>query len=324
MQRLDELLTVLAGRGEIRGADRLLMTLDDELSGEPLVAVTEDERRGTTVTELRPVETPRRRRIPSPVIGLATFAVIVVAVGLLIWLLPGGEGEDTVASTTTQPTPTTAATSATTTTVAVTTTVAIPVIPNPTLDSVASLEPGTYTGIWGARPRFTITVVEPTEAIRGEARLPAVTYFGFKPAAETVWHHPRNPLADFFLVDYRVLLSYSGEYAEEIEPPEDPTDFLLGHPYLEAGEPTPVTIDGHIGVQIDAVVTGSPINRDFFYFGGHPNRRAEPPIPEGAGVRIIHVEVDGYPIWMITLATVEGFEQAVEWSEALVAGIDFD
>jgi hypothetical protein len=104
MRRLDEALTILSGRGEVRGADQLLMTLDSELSGEPLVAVTKDERRGAMVsTKERPFGAPKQRRIPSPAIGLAAFAVIVLTAGLLVWLLPGGGGEVATSPTTTQP-----------------------------------------------------------------------------------------------------------------------------------------------------------------------------------------------------------------------------
>lgn len=110
MRRLDELLTLLAARGEVRGADRLLMNLDDELSGVPLVAVTQHERRGAMVsTKQRPAETHKRRRLPSPAIGLAAFAIIVGAAGLLVSLLPGAGSEvvsteEAVASGTAEPT----------------------------------------------------------------------------------------------------------------------------------------------------------------------------------------------------------------------------
>ena len=135
MRRLDEALTILAGRGKVRGADQLLMTLDSELSGEPLVAVTEHERRAAMVsTKMPPVEDPKRRRLPSPAIGLAAFAVIVLTAGLLIWLLPGGGGEIAAEPTTTTGAVTT--TQTVTTTEAVTTAKAVEKTPAATVDDL--------------------------------------------------------------------------------------------------------------------------------------------------------------------------------------------
>ncbi len=116
-----------------------------------------------------------------------------------------------------------------------------------------------------------------------------------------------------------------GEYPEQIMPPEDPTAFILGHPYLDADEPKAVTVDGHEGVQIDAAVIGSPPDRESFKIGVRRAKRGlgALSLPEGAGVRIICVEVDDAMFWMVTVATLEGFEQAVEFSEGIIAGIDF-
>jgi hypothetical protein len=179
------------------------------------------------------------------------------------------------------------------------------------------LEPGSYKVAW-ALPKFTFTPAETTTVWLGER----FDLFGWRPVPAPSWQHPKEQYEALQFTEFSHLLSYDGE--SQLEIPEDPGAWLMEHPHLEASEATSVTIGGYEGVQVDVVVLAShPGAGDWLRFGGYENQPGQKWLPKGAGVRIIFVEVADSPLWLILIATEDGFADAATWSETVIAGIDF-
>ena len=226
------------------------------------------------------------------------------------------EAPTTTSSTTTTTQP------MTTTTAPTTTTAACPDLPSIGMSRTGTgedVDPGAYKVAW-AYPKFTFTVEEPTTVWLGDR----FDLFGWKPIPIPQWQHPRmvHEWGALEFAGFDFLLSYDGE--SEVEIPDDLGEWLSLHPLLETTEPTAVTIDGNDGVQVDAIVVGShPGTGDSVRFGGYDKLPGQRWLPQGAAMRIILVEVNDTPLWLLLTATEDGFDDATAWSDTIVAGIDF-
>jgi len=228
----------------------------------------------------------------------------------------------TAVETTTTIAPTTTTTLPPTTTTAATTTTKLacpdfPVVPDTQSGPGAEVEPGSYHMVW-VLPDYSFTVADPTRMWLGERR----EWTGWKAIPEPAWHHPKMDYEDLEFSYYTFFVSYDGE--SEVELPEDPAVWLTEHPMLETTEPVAVAVDGHEGVQVDAIVLEShPDEGDWMRFAGNERSLHPYSLPLGAAIRFVFVEVDDQPLWFVLTSLEDGFDDAAAWADAVIASIEF-
>jgi hypothetical protein len=93
---------------------------------------------------------------------------------------------------------------------------------------------------------------------------------------------------------------------------------------LETTEPVAVTVDGHEGVQVDAIVLdGHPDEGEKMRFAGNERIPFPRLLPVGAAIRFIFVEVADQPLWFVLTALEDGFDDAAAWADTVIATIEF-
>jgi hypothetical protein len=260
----------------------------------PIAACGDDVGAGDSTAETTAVA-PATTAVPTSTAAPATTATAVAT---------------TVSSTTAAPT-TAAPTTATTES------------PYPKLvpgrgEDEAPFEAGTYHVVW-AGPDFDVTFSEKTIA---QLDGMALTAMFLEPASGAEWEHPDNWDPPVVVAQFAYYFDYEGDSVDEVRTIEDPAAFVLGHPYLDSGEPVAVSIDGYDGLQFDAVVTGAAYESDWMSFGVYVGS-APVSMPVGSAVRILYFEGDDKPFWVLVTTTGAGFDEGTAFADEMLATIDF-
>jgi hypothetical protein len=182
-----------------------------------------------------------------------------------------------------------------------------------------ALEPGTYLARWTG-PDFVITFTEPSFASLEGTRQSALFV---EPSRATEWDHPDNFLEPLTIAQLASVYRYEGDVVQEVRRVDDPTEFLLNHPYLSLDAPTPLDLDGYQGLQFDGVVTGAAWESDWMHFGLYAGS-APVSMPVGSAVRIMYFEGDDRPFWVFVTTARDGFEEGTAYAADVLSTVEFD
>lgn len=121
------------------------------------------------------------------------------------------------------------------------------------------------------------------------------------------------------------------ETLEAVDPPADYVAWLRNHPNLEAGDPTPASIGGFDGIQLD-IASITPVEGQRCGIGGDdPPCVAIAPVSEGApfifaegtAARITVLEVGGEAILVAIEDQSETYEEFLPQAEQVLESVEF-